>query len=466
MMNKIRTTPAMTLTDNTHLFEKLRRDYPVFTYERFDFQAEENQLKLKFWFNIGSEIKFCPQASLITGQSTAQLTQLLNSHKNLINNLVFHIGLIEMVSYWKCVCSPQIVINAGGLLPEQTDWFKKLYFNGLAEFFYTNNIQADSASFVTFKTTDRDIYTPANHHTTNEGYIVPIGGGKDSAVSLDILLSNCLEVIPLIMNPRGATLRTVEASGLPKDNIVVINRGIDPVLLQLNERGFLNGHTPFSAMLAFYCLLASTLKGTRHIVLSNESSANEPTIPGTNINHQYSKTFEFEASFRNYYTRYINSDLNYFSLLRPLNELQIMKLFSALPHYHKVFRSCNTGSKSDVWCGTCPKCLFTHIMLSAFVGLNQANYLIGTPMLENEKLKPVFEELTGIAPNKPFECVGTLDDVNEALNLIISSHEELPALVKYYQQYDISRPVNTSSQLNPNHFVPKKLLQILTQALK
>ena len=32
-------------------------------------------------------------------------------------------------------------------------------------------------------------------------------------------------------------------------------------------------------------------------VLSNESSANEPTVIGTKINHQYSKTYEFENDF-------------------------------------------------------------------------------------------------------------------------------------------------------------------------
>ncbi|MDY0344187.1 MAG: hypothetical protein RBR28_11485 [Lentimicrobium sp.] len=456
----------MIITDNAQLFGKLRHAYPVFTYERFVILAEENQLKLRFFFSIGRDIQFSPQMSLQTGQSTEELTQLLNTHSELLRNLVFHIGLIEMVSYWKCVCSPHIVIKAGCLLPEQTDWFKQLFFNGLGEFFYTNNICVDSATYVTIETTGQEKFTPQHYLTTEENFIVPVGGGKDSAVSLELLLTHGYEVVPLIMNPRGATLKTVEAAGLPADNILIINRSIDPSLLQLNERGFLNGHTPFSAMLAFYSLLATTLKGYKNIALSNESSANEPTIPGTNINHQYSKTFEFEAAFREYYTRYITSDLNYFSFLRPLNELQIMKLFSAMPRYHKLFRSCNAGSKNDTWCGVCPKCLFTHIMLSAFVGINQANDLIGAKLLDNEQLKPVFQELTGIATNKPFECVGTLDDVNQALSLIIQSHQKLPALVKYYQQYNIASPANHPNQLNPNHFVPKNLLDVLTQAIQ
>lgn len=458
--------PAMIITDNKQLFGNLRQSHPVFTYERFVIMAEDNQLKLRFFFNIGSDIRFSPHMSIQTGQSTIELTHLLNTHSDLVRNLVFHIGLIEMVSYWKCVCSPHIIIKAGSLQPEQTDWFKQLFFNGLGEFFYANSINVDSASYVTIETKGDEKFSLQSYLTSEESFIVPIGGGKDSAVSLDLLLTHGYTVVPLIMNPRGATLKTVEAAGLPPDNVITINRSIDPVLLQLNERGFLNGHTPFSAMLAFYTLLAAALKGIKNIALSNESSANEPTIPGTNINHQYSKTFEFEASFREYYARYITPDLNYFSLLRPLNEWQIMKLFSDMPHYHKVFRSCNVGSKNNTWCGKCPKCLFTHIMLSAFVGIHQANALIEAEMLDDEALKPVFDELTGLATNKPFECVGTLDDVNQALRLIIQNHQKLPTLVKYYQDYNLSVRPNNPGQLNSNHFVPENLLDILTQAIQ
>lgn len=143
-----------------------------------------------------------------------------------------------------------------------------------------------------------------------------------------------------------------------------------------------------------------------------------------------------------------------------------MKLFSDMPHYHKVFRSCNVGSKNNTWCGKCPKCLFTYIMLSAFVGIHQANALIEAEMLDDEALKPVFDELTGLATNKPFECVGTLDDVNQALRLIIQNHQKLPTLVKYYQDYNLSVRPNNPGQLNSNHFVPENLLDILTQAIQ
>ncbi len=394
----------------------------------------------------------------------------------MIKNIVFNIGLIELISYWKATCSPTILIKAGSLTDQQIDWWKNLYYNGLGEFFYLNSIHISKSEFVTINAEG-----PVHEKQTGDfkdEYIVPVGGGKDSAVTLQLLKDAGCKITPLIINPRGATIETVDKAGLPGSEIINIKRTIDPLLLRLNDEGFLNGHTPFSAMLAFYCLAAAALTGIRHIALSNESSANEPTIPGTGINHQYSKSFEFESNFRDYCNKYINEDLNYFSFLRPLSELQIVAVFSKLSQYHKVFRSCNVGSKNDTWCGDCPKCLFTHIMISAFKGKEYADSIIGARMLDKEELLPVFDELSGISEIKPFECVGTLNDVQTAMGMIIQSSDEsnLPLLAERFKEKMLIKAEDISSfedeldriyQLHDkDHFLSVKLFHILKEALR
>ena len=87
-------------------------------------------------------------------------------------------------------------------------------------------------------------------------------------------------------------------------------------MLALNKQGYLNGHTPFSAMAAFASYLTALIYERKYITLSNESSANESTIKGSTVNHQYSKTFEFEKDFHEYCKRYLTLDIQYFSLLR------------------------------------------------------------------------------------------------------------------------------------------------------
>jgi len=265
--------------------------------------------------------------------------------------------------------------------------------------------------------------------------IVPVGGGKDSAVTLE-LLKGSFDIMPLVVNSRGATSAVIEASGIPINDSIFISRSIDPLLLKLNSQGFLNGHTPFSALLAFVSLTAAVLTGRKFVVLSNESSANEATISGTQINHQYSKSIEFENDFRTYVSKYITHNIEYFSFLRPLNELQIALLFSRFPAYHKVFRSCNAGSKTDIWCGKCPKCLFTFIILAPFLGIERMASIFGGNLLDDPVLLTILGQFTGASEEKPFDCIGTIDEVNIALCelLRLNVDRELPVLLKAYKE--------------------------------
>ena len=273
------------------------------------------------------------------------------------------------------------------------------------------------------------------------------------------------------MNPRGATLECVRIAGFGNDGFIEVNRRIDPLLLELNAKGFLNGHTPFSAMLAFYSLLVSAISGHRHIALSNESSANEPTVMGTEVNHQYSKSFAFESDFRQYVKDYISPDFNYFSFLRPLNELQIARQFARQVKYYPVFKSCNAGSKTDSWCCNCPKCLFAFTILSPFIPAIELIHIFGKNLFEMPGMLVYLKELTGITEVKPFECVGTVDEVNAALHMFIAKHQhtKLPLLIDYYTNTTNYSPGNSRlvekllTEFNSEHFLEPGFLEIIKQ---
>ena len=95
--------------------------------------------------------------------------------------------------------------------------------------------------------------------------------------------------------------------------------------------------------------------------------------------------------------------------------MQIAALFSAYKEYHSVFRSCNAGSKTNSWCGKCPKCLFTWIILSPFLSHEKLIKIFGSDVINDESLKPILAQLKGEAEVKPFECVGTVEEVNACL---------------------------------------------------
>ena len=461
------------MASNQKKYNTYRLTFGEMVYESYSYSVDAEGLKLEFAFRLNDKIVFRPTAAI-----PRRPFLVFNQPKELMDILVFNIGMIELVSYWKCVCPPVVRVLPHSLDDEQVRFWKKIYFNGLGEFFYTNGINASQDDFMTIVSNPQSAVSghptqAFKHPSTNEftnlhiheftNYLVPIGGGKDSVVTLEALRPR--GVRPLIMNPRGATTLCAERGGFSPEETLVINRRIDPLLLDLNAKGCLNGHTPFSAMLAFYTLLAATLSGVRNVALSNENSANESTVAGSSVNHQYSKSLEFEDDFRRYVSRYVTPDINYFSYLRPLSELQIAKLFSQEKKYFDVFKSCNAGSKQDIWCGRCAKCLFAYIILSPFIEPETLNSIFGKSMLDDWELRGFFEELTGHTESKPFECVGTISEVNTALMMAKQkwySDGNAPKLLKAFEYSGEQVSLKT---LFPEHNLSPEELSILKTKL-
>lgn len=407
-------------------FIKLREKYPNFYFHNYEIIDNGDNYEIIYYFEIPGLKSFTPKTIIAK-------KQIINNDYNYISYLVFHMGLVELISYWKCTCSPNVIVEAGFLDNYQCEWFKKLYFYGLGEFFFVNNIKADIETFMNLSSTGANLVVSPKTYQ-GQGNLVAIGGGKDSAVSLELLKGQ--DNTCFMINPKEPSIKCVEASGLRE--YFSVTRIIDVNLLELNKEGYLNGHTPFSALLAFTSFLSAYLLNKKYIVLSNEGSANEATVIGTKINHQYSKTYEFECDFNEYVSKYFKINIKYFSLLRPLNEFQIGLLFSHYKKYHTIFKSCNVGSKSTpwVWCGKCPKCLFVYIILSPFLTEKEMVNIFGQNLYQNQKLLKIFIELAGYAETKPFECVGTYNEVRYAISLCIQKHTgKLPYLLKYFQDH-------------------------------
>lgn len=449
------------MLDNFSKFNELREKYSTFIYDSFSVKNTEDEIILKFKFIIENLTTFEPEVKIIKNS--------LNIDDKLIENCqnaAFHIGLIELISYWKATCSPNVIIKAGYINDEQINWFKKLYFYGLGELFYTNGIKINIDDFMHVSCESNEIYEDVKN-TQNTGYLIPIGGGKDSCVTLECLKKQN-DNYCLIVNPKPVTLECAKAAGYGDDKIVKVVRKIDTNLLDLNKQGFINGHTPFSSMLAFLSYFIADIIGKKYIALSNESSANESNVDGEKINHQYSKSVEFENDFRYYSAKYLKRNTEYFSFLRPLNELQIAMAFSKFEKYHNIFKSCNVGSKGEVWkwCCNCPKCLFVYTILSPFLYKEKLLNIFGEDLFEREDLLTTFVELTGNGETKPFECVGTYEEVCFAISKTIANlgESKLPYLLKYYK--DNFKLSNLEIDLTKNYYPENNLTEEQTKILK
>jgi len=98
--------------------------------------------------------------------------------------------------------------------------------------------------------------------------------------------------------------------------------------------------------------------------------------------------------------------------------------------------------------------------------------IFGKNLYDETELLESFKELTGISNVKPFECVGTIDEVNFSLINTIRNHSgSLPYLLEYYKstsnfnKYGNSDILELNRQIDNNHFLNEKFLKILKSAL-
>ena len=459
----------------SQIINRLRKKHPRFYYHDYSVNQTSNSLIFCFHFEIESGIHFSPNVII----NNVDHYRIKAIGKDVINNMAFHLGLMEIPSYWKAVCSPEIVIKAGALDNFQISWWQNLLHKGLGEFFYKNNIDNTTPNFVNYKTNCSPCAGLALYEgqLDSEKLLVPIGGGKDSAVSCELLKKANRQIVCWRLNPATSVLEHIRSTHNAKP--ITVTRVIDKALLQLDKNGYLNGHTPFSAYLAFATVMCAILFDHKDIAISNERSSNEGNVEyrGVEINHQYSKSFDFEKKFRTYSTGYLAKNINYFSLLRPLNELQIARIFSGLDHHFSYFSSCNKIEKEGRWCHKCYKCLFVFTILYPFVEEKTLVTKIFTKNLfEDKTLTKAAFDLLGTGAAKPFECVGSKEETIVAFYLCIkktrTNEKSLPVVLQAVgnkifteEQNMESRAKTVMTSWDNHHALPNDLEVVIRKAM-
>ncbi len=376
--------------------------------------------------------------------------------------------LIAGVSYYKSVVPHEMKMDGKPIDRAIADFLNDLYIKGLAEFAFCNDIDLNSLiDFGKLSSMGADRKSAAQELVLPDRALVAMGGGKDSLVALTLLQEKGLEVQPVCVGESRLIGETVRAAGLP---LLRIGRELDPLLSDMNRQGAFNGHVPVTAINSAILLCAAILYGYRKIVFANERSADEATLTGDSgiqVNHQYSKTTEFEAGFRDLIQCQVSPDIEYFSILRPYSELAIVGRFSELEQYHQVFSSCNRnfhldGSRNEGrWCGDCPKCRFTALALAVFLPPEKVVAIQGSDLLDSPKQIDGIRALCRLGRDKPFECVGESGECRAALRALASksawqNHAVVRALAPELEGVEVP-PLESVISASEHHFIPAGL---------
>ena len=270
-----------------HSFNELREEYRAFNFTHYEKSFEDGLLKVIYHYEIIGLENFETKWTFKVGSHKS--SEVLDDE--ILDRFIFSLGMAEAISYYKCACPKKLFVECGALDECQIEWWRKLFYNGLGEFLYVNNIEVSEDDLVVIRAnepTDDKVnpladdqhvkgITPIKDEGIYEGTLVPVGGGKDSVVSLEVLKGE--KIIPYLLNPLEASKKCVEVCDHCEEPIEA-KRVLDKKIIEMNQKGYLNGHIPFSAVLAFSTVITAYLNGIKYIALSNESSANESTVKG------------------------------------------------------------------------------------------------------------------------------------------------------------------------------------------
>lgn len=384
--------------------------------------------------------------------------------------------LIAGISYYKAGVPGQIRVESTTLDAAAAAFLDALYLHGLGEFAFHNRLDlrgriAFPAAGTPAPPVLASAAAPGSRRT-----LVPLGGGKDSLVSVEIL-RNAGEPATAVWIGRSALIEACAArTGLPLLNI---GRELSPLLFEYNKAGAWNGHIPVTAINSAILVLAAVLYGFDAIAFSNERSASSATLEydGQQVNHQWSKGWEFERGFGHWVATRIDPQLHYYSLLRPLSELAVAQRFARSTVYDAVFSSCNRNFRilgprpADRWCGQCPKCHFVFLALAPFMPKPRLLAIFGRNLLDDESLAPGFDALIEYRDHRPFECVGEGAESRAAFAALAARAEwSEDALVARFRreiapQLD-PRALALGAQLAPasEHRIPPRLVPLVLDA--
>jgi hypothetical protein len=391
------------------------KQYSSFLFDSHSFDPATGKIALNY--ALDDDLKFTETLTLpqpIPKPSSSAFERALHA-----------LHLIGGMSYYKTCVPKTMEIRTTSLSNEQAAFWNEVYENGLGEFFFKNEI--DFRGLIQFPS---GAAKPFEGKQPKEGkkLLVPIGGGKDSIVTIKLLQNAGCDITLLRVGGHPVIDRIAGELGLP---LLTVKRELSPLLFRLNAEGALNGHVPITAYLSFLALAVAELHGFDAVVMSNERSANVGNVEfhGKEINHQWSKSLVFERMLRDYAAQWIGTGVEYFSLLRPWSELRITQQFVTDPSFLPLTTSCNANWRilkekpKELWCGQCPKCAFVFTLYAAFLPKDTVVQTFGKDLFTDPNLLPLYKQLLGAEGFKPFECVGTHEETAAAF-LLARDHGE------------------------------------------
>jgi len=384
------------------------------------------------------------------------------------------------ISYYKTFI-PDTIDHAYSMDGDEASFWNSVFRNGLGEFLYKNQLSADVLAKFTEQPgnvvpgTDDDI-------SWTETALLGIGGGKDSIVAGELLKKLDIPLCGFVLATGENRGQAQAVANEMQIEMLGVERRLDPQILELNKlEGAYNGHVPISLVFALVgCLLAIT-KGSKYVIVANESSASIPQVEhkGALVNHQWSKSLEFEKLFQNFVHNNISEHLDYFSLIRPLTSIAVAKIFANYSGYFEVFTSDNSLFKITPetrehprWSHNSPKSLSSYILLAPWMSEEDLSRTFGHNFMDDSTMNELFLKLLGQGDEPVLDCVGTPSELRLCLSMLfknnrfINSHLMNLAKTNNLLMENYNGPLEGALMISEQHAIPEGIEEKIKLLIK
>lgn len=386
----------------------------VFTYDKFDVSHDRKEVKLFFTSNKqGESFSFCE-----VFRFAVNLPDTLETYR-----LLRALHIATGISYYKLFVNSEIE-HPYAMSTRECSFWNTVFTNGLGEFLYINKISRDLVA--TFGPQEGHDSHTTSRSQLDEKALLGIGGGKDSIVAGELLKAIGMHIDGFVLATGDAAGQATTVATTMRVNCHKVERSIDKLLIELQKRSdAFKGHIPISLIFAITGSLLAVAAKHSYVVVANEASSSIPRVhwEGDAVNHQWSKSFEFEKLMQDYLSNYVSTDLVYFSAIRPLSSVAVAKIFANHPAYFTVFTSDNYAFRVNAdnrpasrWSLQSAKSLSSFILLSAWLSQEQLLAIFERNFLDEASLEPLFLSLLGLQGEAPLDCVGTPEELRASLN--------------------------------------------------
>jgi hypothetical protein len=291
----------------------------VFEFTSYKFEPENKRAV----FNYRQEFDGADPISFTETLILPEIPVLNNLPNGLVDKILQNVHIIIGISYYKFYCAKDIKIPYI-LSKKEADFWNIVYKKGLGEFFYRNNLDPKISPKFTY---DKNAQPKIFNIEKNNKCLVAVSGGKDPIVAAELLKDGGFDITAIFTEAQRESDIVNKTMDLLGVKSLKFRRILDPKILDTHKY---DGHVPVSAMFAFLGVLYAVLYKHSYCVMANEYSSNfgNTKYKGDDINHQWSKSSEFEILFSDYVKEFITPDVKYFSLLRPFYEIRIAEMFS------------------------------------------------------------------------------------------------------------------------------------------